>query len=176
MRRGAEKWAAWRGDLKDREASSSPRRRANRWPQPCSARRSWWEVWSRPRELREPGRVPSHARLCLEGAKLGPPVSGRSQAGEPSRASPGREEGAGCGQRRVPSDRQGALSRPVARAPHVLDVRTKLERRLIPSSTFKKPASGEVGKKPLMRSVRPPGRESPAPLDRTHCPGLRWSQ
>lgn len=60
-----------RGALKDREASSSPRWRANRWPQPCSARRSWWEVWSRPRELREPGRVPSHARLCLEGAKLG---------------------------------------------------------------------------------------------------------
>lgn len=60
-----------RGDLKDREASSSPRWRANRWPQPCSARRSWWEVWSRPRELREPGRVPSHVRLVWKAPSWG---------------------------------------------------------------------------------------------------------
>lgn len=55
----------------------------------------------------------------------------------------------------------------MARVPRVLDVRTKLERRRILSSTFKKPASGEVGERTLRGNVRAPGRESPAPLDRS---------
>lgn len=87
--------APQRGDLKDREASSGHRRRASKWPRPCSARRRW-EFLARP------------WLMGLRGAERG------SSEGLLWGRTKGRR-----GPRLRPERWTGAPSRPVARLPRV---------------------------------------------------------